>query len=252
MIHSAITHTYIDVIRINSVSKDWILLRTSSSRHQFHSHSQTVMEGVRISLQLARKPYFYSISTVVPFLALCLLNPFVFVLPLEHGERVSFSVALLLSYAVMLGTQSDVLPSSTEYVCYLGILVSVCVFISGSIALLVIVVASMGSDDGVQAAKMETVQPRQSNDSGRNPEINNSPPNGHGQVSDTLFNLCGQYQDRTVRQRVVGPVAGNYRNIQNILNQKKEVAHAINKYAFVVTMLVTVMAICTTVVLILN
>ncbi|XP_062583249.1 acetylcholine receptor subunit delta-like [Saccostrea cucullata] len=51
---------------------------------------------------------------LAPILLLSLLNPLVFVLPVESGERVSYAITIFLSFAVFMTLLSDNIPKSSE------------------------------------------------------------------------------------------------------------------------------------------
>ena len=61
-----------------------------------------------------RKPQYVIINIVLPILFLCLLNVLVFVLPPDSGERMSYSITVLLSIAVFMTIVSDNLPKTSE------------------------------------------------------------------------------------------------------------------------------------------
>ncbi|KAK3785541.1 hypothetical protein RRG08_048675 [Elysia crispata] len=76
-------------------------------------------EGVKIShltyyFNFRRRSGFYLLNVLVPVILMSLLSPLVFVLPEESGERVSFSVTLLLSLAVFMGIVADNLPKTSK------------------------------------------------------------------------------------------------------------------------------------------
>ena len=89
-------------------------------------------------LQFSRKPAFLIINILTPIVFLSLLNSFVFLLPQESGERVSFSITVLLSFTVFLNIIGDNVPKTSSpmpYLCYYVIIVLVS---SGLITLLTI------------------------------------------------------------------------------------------------------------------
>ena len=61
-----------------------------------------------------RKPQYVIVNVLLPVLFLCLLNVLVFLLPAESGERVSYSITVLLSIAVFMTIVSDTLPKTSE------------------------------------------------------------------------------------------------------------------------------------------
>ena len=68
----------------------------------------------RYFFRLERKPQYVIINIIMPILFLNLLNVLVFLLPAESGERVSYSVTVLLSIAVFMTIVSDALPRTSE------------------------------------------------------------------------------------------------------------------------------------------
>ncbi|XP_060074455.1 acetylcholine receptor subunit beta-type unc-29-like [Ylistrum balloti] len=67
-----------------------------------------------VTMFLQRRPMFQIINTIVPFSILGLLNIMVFLLPFESGERVGFSVTVLLAVAVFMTIVADTLPVTSE------------------------------------------------------------------------------------------------------------------------------------------
>ena len=61
-----------------------------------------------------RKPQYVIVNIILPVLFLCLLNVLVFLLPPESGERVSYSITVLLSIAVFMTIVSNTLPKTSE------------------------------------------------------------------------------------------------------------------------------------------
>ena len=61
-----------------------------------------------------RKSQYVIINIVLPIMFLCLLNVLVFILPAESGERISYSITVLLSIAVFMTIVSDTLPKTSE------------------------------------------------------------------------------------------------------------------------------------------
>ena len=78
------------------------------------------------SFSFRRKPTFLVVNILIPIVCLSLLNTVVFLLPHESGERVSFSVTVLLSFTVFLNIIGDNIPktsSPTPLLCYYVVVV---------------------------------------------------------------------------------------------------------------------------------
>lgn len=84
-----------------------------------------------VSLTIKRKPAYYIVMIILPTVMLCLLNPLVFLLPVESGERISLSVTILLSYAIFLTLVAQSIPAASDSMCVLLIIMTSIMIISG-------------------------------------------------------------------------------------------------------------------------
>ncbi|XP_033751866.1 acetylcholine receptor subunit alpha-like [Pecten maximus] len=73
---------------------------------------KTTMLNIRIKLK--RLSEYIVINMILPVSFLCVINIFVFFLPADSGERIGFSITLLLSVAVFMTILSDSLPQSSR------------------------------------------------------------------------------------------------------------------------------------------
>lgn len=69
---------------------------------------------MKVQLTLQRLSLYFVINMLVPVLLLSVLNPLVFVLPVDSGERVSCAVTIFLSFAVFMTLISENMPKSSE------------------------------------------------------------------------------------------------------------------------------------------
>lgn len=69
---------------------------------------------LQVQLTLHRRALYFVINMLAPILLLSVLNPLVFILPVDSGERVSFAVTIFLSFAVFLTLINDNMPKSSE------------------------------------------------------------------------------------------------------------------------------------------
>ncbi|XP_033752912.1 acetylcholine receptor subunit beta-like [Pecten maximus] len=94
-------------------------MKFASSRVLTHTDSQILV----LKMIFQRRPMFQVINTILPFCFLGFLNIMVFLLPTESGERVGFSVTVLLAIAVFMTIVADTLPGTSEpsfpRLCYL-------------------------------------------------------------------------------------------------------------------------------------
>ena len=87
------------------------------------------------TFDLKRKPIYYVINIILPILFLGLLNCFVFVLPVEAGEKIGYSVTLLLALTVFLTIISSLLPTNSENTSLLSVYIVIQVA-SGALAVI--------------------------------------------------------------------------------------------------------------------
>lgn len=92
---------------------------------------------VKISLQ--RKPRYHAVMIILPTMLLCFLNPVVFLLPVESGERISLAMTILLSYAIFLTLVAESIPASSNPMCFLLIIMILITMISGLTVIFVII-----------------------------------------------------------------------------------------------------------------
>ena len=111
-----------------SPNSDWTLQEHSTNVEEWHSQSV-----FKVTLQVKRQPLYYTVMVVTPTLLFAVLNPLVFLLPVESGERVGFSVTILLSYAIFLTLVSSSVPATSNPMCVLLIIMVIIIIISGII-----------------------------------------------------------------------------------------------------------------------
>ena len=87
----------------------WSLIKTEV-RTEDVGYAQDVIATVH----LERRSLFYALNFLAPILILVLLNTAVFLLPADSGERMGFSVTILLSVAVYMTIISDKLPETSN------------------------------------------------------------------------------------------------------------------------------------------
>ncbi|XP_071114934.1 acetylcholine receptor subunit delta-like [Haliotis cracherodii] len=83
-----------------------------------------------ITIHLKRRPLFYIFTILLPVLLLYSLNPFVFLLPSQGGEKISMAVSVLLSFQLFLSIIRDTLPENSLTVSLFSIYVSLANFTS--------------------------------------------------------------------------------------------------------------------------
>ncbi|XP_055957696.1 CHRNA7-FAM7A fusion protein-like [Patella vulgata] len=97
---------------------------------------KTSHEKVRVILVLQRKSLSLVLTVVLPVILLAFLNVFVFLLPTESGEKLSFSVTVLLAQAVFLSFISGLMPQTSDSTSSLSIYISAQLILSAIYVLL--------------------------------------------------------------------------------------------------------------------
>ena len=121
---SIVTYVYYD-------NAEWDLIGTST-RNIVTGNNQ--MSLVCFGLKFRRKSHFLVVNILVPLVFLSILNTVVFLLPQESGERVSFSVTVLLSFTVFLSIIGDNVPKTSSPMPLLCKYIIVVLITSGLIA----------------------------------------------------------------------------------------------------------------------
>ncbi|XP_061172754.1 acetylcholine receptor subunit beta-type unc-29-like [Saccostrea echinata] len=101
--------TYVDTTYY-SANAQWSLEGTVMKRSSLGDYDNLI----ECQFILKRKSLYFVINMLVPILLLSLLNPLVFALPVESGERVSYAITIFLSFAVFMTLLCDSIPKSSE------------------------------------------------------------------------------------------------------------------------------------------
>ena len=110
----------------------WELVKTES--HAFEDE----LPMYSVYLYVNRKPTFIVIIVIVPIMLLSLMSIMVFLLPPESGERMSYSVTLLLALMVFLTIVSDNIPKTLSPLSILSYFIGLNVLLSAFITLVTI------------------------------------------------------------------------------------------------------------------
>jgi hypothetical protein len=84
---------------------------------------------------------------IAPTVLFALLNPLVFLLPVESGERVGLAMTILLSYTILLALVSSSIPASSNPMCALLIVMIIIIVVSGNILFAVIISVKYFNED---------------------------------------------------------------------------------------------------------
>ena len=90
---------------------EWTLASTKVERVDGGAYTSDTLTFIFV---LKRKPSFLIVNVVLPIVFMAIINILVFLLPAESGERVSYSVTVLLALAVFMTLVGDNLPKTSE------------------------------------------------------------------------------------------------------------------------------------------
>ncbi|KAJ8308081.1 hypothetical protein KUTeg_012955 [Tegillarca granosa] len=103
-----------------SENGEWELLYASSQVGDDKSIGGEDFSSLEFILHLRRRPLFHILNTLFPVTLMAVLIAMVFRLPANSGEKIGFSLTVLLAYAVYLTLISDNIPSTSMTVCFLS------------------------------------------------------------------------------------------------------------------------------------
>lgn len=88
-----------------------------------YSHSKHNLDYVHFVVKLRRRSIFFLVNMLLPVLMLGILNIFVFVIPVAHGDRIAYALSVHLAIIVYLTLVSENLPQTSKpnisLICYL-------------------------------------------------------------------------------------------------------------------------------------
>nr|XP_034318297.1 acetylcholine receptor subunit alpha-like [Crassostrea gigas] len=104
-----------------------------------YSDIVTTESIIELRINLKRRALYFVINMLAPILLLSILNPLVFALPVDSGERVSYAITIFLSFAVFLTLISENMPKTSEPMSILSYFLVVTMTMSTLICILTIV-----------------------------------------------------------------------------------------------------------------
>jgi hypothetical protein len=83
-----------------SENGEWKLTEVSASKSGTKSRKGTSFSSLTFSINLQRRPMFHILNTIFPVVLMAVLTSMVFKLPVDSGEKIGFSLTVLLAYYV--------------------------------------------------------------------------------------------------------------------------------------------------------
>ena len=87
---------------------EWELLAAKCS-----STEELRIPFVHVDIKLKRRHMHAIVNIILPVIILAIVSPFVFILPNDSGERISYSITVLLAFSVYMTVVSDQMPDSS-------------------------------------------------------------------------------------------------------------------------------------------
>ena len=92
--------------------EEWELIRPV----EFFKEDEEDHEEIVTIIKIKRRHVFYSLVFMLPLAILYAFSGFVFLVPVDSGEKISFALTLLLAQTVACGTIAEFLPASSLHV----------------------------------------------------------------------------------------------------------------------------------------
>lgn len=144
VIFSAWMHTS-DIVNINTIST--VDVHDFTVNGQWHLDgaeeyviSQDTIDSLYITLTIRRRQLFFIINILFPIMMLSFLNSFVFILPVESGEKITLSVTLMLSFAVFINFTSSSMPNTSVYTSVLAVYLAISLALSALSIILTVLI----------------------------------------------------------------------------------------------------------------
>ncbi|KAK6190686.1 hypothetical protein SNE40_002494 [Patella caerulea] len=116
---------------------EWDLIGTSEREFIVeYNGGEYSKPHVEITIIIKRRPSTICLTVILPVILLSLINVCAFIIPAESGEKLSFSVTVLLSLAVFLSYINSLMPQTSETISYLAVWISAQLVLSSVVVLL--------------------------------------------------------------------------------------------------------------------
>lgn len=102
--------------------------------------NDTFEPTVEFTFYLRRKPLFWIMNILLPIFILSILSLFVFVLPVDSGEKMSYTVTVLLAFVLFLTSVSSTLPRNSEVLPLISVYLLLLTILNSCITLVTIFV----------------------------------------------------------------------------------------------------------------
>ena len=87
---------------------EWVLLKTRP-----RTYDQNQLSVAQWYFTFKRRPQFFFFNVILPIIFMSLLDCLVYCIPVQSGERISYAITVLLSFAVFMTLISDNIPKTS-------------------------------------------------------------------------------------------------------------------------------------------
>ncbi|KAK3093321.1 hypothetical protein FSP39_014069 [Pinctada imbricata] len=125
-----------------SENGEWELISAEGTITEDRSRGGQTFSTLTFQINLQRRALFHVLNTLFPVALMAVLIPMTFKLPSDSGEKIGYSLTVLLAYAVYLTLISDNIPSTSVTVCYLSVFLAL-TLMYGTIAVILVILVLM-------------------------------------------------------------------------------------------------------------
>lgn len=134
-----------NVVNLDFYTKngEWELLSATGMQSDDKARGGESFSSLTFRFHLRRRPLFHVLNTMFPVALMALLIPLTFKLHVDSGEKIGYSLTVLLAYAVYLSVISENIPSTSVSVCYMSIYLAAVLGVGTISVLFVIIVINV-------------------------------------------------------------------------------------------------------------
>lgn len=110
-----------NVVNLDFYTKngEWELLSATGMQSDDKARGGESFSSLVYRIHMRRRPLFHVLNTMFPVALMAFLIPLTFKLHVNSGEKIGYSLTVLLAYAVYLSVISENIPSTSVSVCYM-------------------------------------------------------------------------------------------------------------------------------------
>jgi hypothetical protein len=110
-------------------NEEWKLKHSFIKKEKLR-HEKNYTE-IEFTLVMTRQPFFHICNTILPILMLSVLNMVCFLVPIKSGEKINMTMAIFLTFAVLMTIISETVPKSGEKIFVFGVCMTMHLLMSG-------------------------------------------------------------------------------------------------------------------------